>query len=226
MNEYENIYFTDKYQNSLNDCIAAVSGKCAAESVLDAGFGYSLWCGEYSGREKTYLKCRLFSPEGKAVFGYNVNYDDAFPYFTQIFDSGNGEKYFIFKEDLYGYSMVRLSDMQSVRYMPRGDEKTGESFIFTDFHYCAQTKIAAAGGCFWAAPYDIAFLDLTEPLKTPEKLTLLFPLINPECDYDLFSDIDFLRWEKGGRLIAEAEGKAGREQLAFSAEDIRRFMEL
>ena len=227
MGVYDNIYFTKEYQNSLETCRKAVSGECSEEYSIDLSLGYSLWCGRYCTERDGFYKCRLFSTEGRAVFEYNINYDRIFSSFTAVFES-TGERYFIFKEDLYGYSVLRLSDMECMHYIPRGEERkgavTGESFIFTDLHYCRDNNIAAAGGCFWAAPSDVALLDLSDPLREPEKYTLIFPIINPERDYDRIEDVDFLRWEKDGRLIVSADGAAGKEEYAFSAQTLKRFM--
>lgn len=228
MGIYDNIYFTKEYQDSLKKCGKAVSGECSEEYSIDLDLGYSLWCGRYRTGNDGFYRCRLFSPEGKAVFEYNINYDDDFGSFTAVFGSTEGERYFFFKEDLYGYSVLRLSDLECMHYIPRGEERqgavTGESFIFTDFHYCRDNKTAAAGGCFRTAPSDVALLDLSDPLREPEKYTLLFPVINPERDYDRIKDVDFLRWEKDGRLIVTADGAAGKEEYAFSAQDLKRFM--
>ena len=59
-------------------------------------------------------------------------------------------------------------------------------------------------------------------MKEPEKITPLFPIINPENGYDRFEDIDFVRWEKGGRLIVRTD--AG-EEFAFNTNDLRKFMD-
>ena len=228
MGIYDNIYFTKEYQNSLETCRKAVSGECSEEYTIELDLEYTLWCGRYHTEQDGFCRCRLFSSEGRAVFEYNINYDDDFGSFTAVFESTEGERYFIFKEDLYGYSVLRLSDMECMHYIPRGEERkgavTGESFIFTDFHYCRNANIAAAGGCFWAAPSDVALLDLSDPLREPDKYTLLFPIINPERDYDRIEDVDFLRWEKDGRLIVTADGAAGKEEYAFSVKSLKRFM--
>lgn len=221
MNEFDNIYHTDEYRRFMVQKEENISDLCREERTIPLDLGYSLWCGEYAHRTdngRSY-RCRLFSPEGKPVFGYtlyhNIFENDA----VKLLFAPDG-LYFFYLEGLYGYSVLRLSDMEQMHYVPRGN--SGESFIITDLHYCSENRIAAAGGCFWAYPYDVALIDLSEPMKEPEKMTTLFPIVNPEHDYDRFEDIDFVRWEKGGRLIVRTD--AG-EEFAFNTNDLRKFMD-
>lgn len=221
MNEFDNIYHTDEYRRFMVQKEENISDLCREERTIPLDLGYSLWCGEYAHRTdngRSY-RCRLFSPEGKLIFGYtlyhNILENDA----VKLLSAPDG-LYFFYLEGLYGYSVLRLSDMAEMHYVPRGN--SGESFIITDLHYCSENRIAAAGGCFWAYPYDVALIDLSEPMKEPEKMTTLFPIVNPEHDYDRFEDIDFVRWEKGGRLIVRTD--AG-EEFAFNTNDLRKFMD-
>ncbi len=221
MNEFDNIYHTDEYRRFMVQKEENISDLCREERTIPLDLGYSLWCGEYAHRTdngRSY-RCRLFSPEGKLLFGYtlyhNIFENDA----VKLLFAPDG-LYFFYLEGLYGYSILRLSDMAAMHYVPRGN--SGESFIITDLHYCSENRIAAAGGCFWAYPYDVALIDLSEPMKEPEKMTTLFPIVNPEHDYDRFEDIDFVCWEKGGRLIVRTD--AG-EEFAFNTNDLRKFMD-
>ena len=218
MNEFDNIYHTDEYRRFMGQKEENISDLCREERTIPLDLGYSLWCGEYAHRTdngRSY-RCRLFSPEGKPVFGYtlyhNIFENDA----VKLLFAPDG-LYFFYLEGLYGYSILRLSDMAEMHYVPRDS-----SFAITDMHYCSENRIAAAGGCFWAYPYDVALIDLSEPMKEPEKMTTLFPIVNPEHDYDRFEDIDFVRWEKGGRLIVRTDTG---EEFAFNTNDLRKFMD-
>ncbi len=218
MNEFDNIYHTDEYRRFMVQKEENISDLCREERTIPLDLGYSLWCGEYAHRTdngRSY-RCRLFSPEGKPVFGYtlyhNIFENDA----VKLLFAPDG-LYFFYLEGLYGYSILRLSDMAEMHYVPRDS-----SFAITDMHYCSENRIAAAGGCFWAYPYDVALIDLSEPMKEPEKMTTLFPIVNPEHDYDRFEDIDFVRWEKGGRLIVRTDTG---EEFAFNTNDLRKFMD-
>jgi hypothetical protein len=221
MNEFDNIYHTDEYRRFMVQKEENISDLCREERTIRLDMGYSLWVGEFahrSGSDCSY-RCRLFSPEGKMIYGYTFYYSSFHETAVQVLSAPEG-LYFFYTEGLYGYSVLRLSDMEQMHYVPRGN--SGESFIITDLHYCSENRIAAAGGCFWAYPYDVALIDLSEPMKEPEKMTTLFPIVNPEHDYDRFEDIDFVRWEKGGRLIVRTD--AG-EEFAFNTNDLRKFMD-
>lgn len=221
MNEFDNIYHTDEYRRFMVQKEENISDLCREERTIRLDMGYSLWVGEFahrSGSDCSY-RCRLFSPEGKMIYGYTFYYSSFHETAVQVLSAPEGLNFF-YTEELYGYSVLRLSDMEQMHYVPRGN--SGESFIITDLHYCSENRIAAAGGCFWAYPYDVALIDLSEPMKEPEKMTTLFPIVNPEHDYDRFEDLNFVRWEKGGRLIVRTD--AG-EEFAFNTNDLRKFMD-
>ncbi len=221
MNEFDNIYHTGEYRRFMVQKEENISDLCREERTIRLDMGYSLWVGEFahrSGSDCSY-RCRLFSPEGKMIYGYTFYYSSFHETAVQVLSAPEG-LYFFYTEGLYGYSVLRLSDMEQMHYVPRGN--SGESFIITDLHYCSENRIAAAGGCFWAYPYDVALIDLSEPMKEPEKMTTLFPIVNPEHDYDRFEDIDFVRWEKGGRLIVRTDTG---EEFAFNTNDLRKFMD-
>lgn len=221
MNEFDNIYHTDEYRRFMVLKEENISDLCREERTIPLDLGYSLWVGEFahrSGSDCSY-RCRLFSPEGKMIYGYTFYYSSFHETAVQVLSAPEG-LYFFYTEGLYGYSVLRLSDMEQMHYVPRGN--SGESFIITDLHYCSENRIAAAGGCFWAYPYDVALIDLSEPMKEPEKMTTLFPIVNSEHDYDRFEDLNFVRWEKGGRLIVRTD--AG-EEFAFNTNDLRKFMD-
>lgn len=223
MNEFDNIYHTDEYRRFMVQKEENISDLCREERTIPLDLGYSLWCGEYAHRTdngRSY-RCRLFSPEGKLLFGYtlyhNIFENDA----VKLLFAPDG-LYFFYLEGLYGYSILRLSDMAEMHYVPRDS-----SFAITDLHYCRENRIAAVSGFHnklssKAESHDVALIDLSEPMKEPEKMTTLFPIVNPEHDYDRFEDIDFVRWEKGGRLIVRTDTG---EEFAFNTNDLRKFMD-
>lgn len=223
MNEFDNIYHTDEYRRFMVQKEENISDLCREERTIPLDLGYSLWVGEFahrSGSDCSY-RCRLFSPEGKLIFGYtlyhNILENDA----VKLLSAPDG-LYFFYLEGLYGYSVLRLSDMAEMHYIPRGS-----SFAITDLHYCSENRIAAVSGfhnklASKAEPYDVALIDLSDPIKEPEKITPLFPIVNPENDYGRFENISFVRWEKGGRLIVRTDTG---EEFAFNTNDLRKFMD-
>ena len=220
MNEFDNIYHTDEYRRFMVQKEENISDLCREERTIRLDMGYSLWVGEFahrSGSDCSY-RCRLFSPEGKMIYGYTFYYSSFHETAVQVLSAPEG-LYFFYTEGLYGYSVLRLSDMEQMHYVPRGN--SGESFIITDLHYCRENRIAAVSG-FHNKTADVALIDLSDPIKEPEKITPLFPIINPENGYGRFEDLNFVRWEKGGRLIVRTDTG---EEFAFNTNDLRKFID-
>ena len=103
MNEFDNIYHTDEYRRFMVQKEENISDLCREERTIPLDLGYSLWCGEYAHRTdngRSY-RCRLFSPEGKPVFGYtlyhNIFENDA----VKLLFAPDG-LYFFYLEGLYG----------------------------------------------------------------------------------------------------------------------------
>lgn len=233
MTSFENIYFTKEYQSERNSYLSGMivpENKCGTEKYpLDAGF--FLQSTEYTlkqgSKNKTAYEQSLFSPDGTKIHTWQIADSHDFTSFTQIFTHSDRMLYLIYKEDLYGYSVLRLSDRKGLHYIPKGNSADGkfmgESFIMTDFHYCRENNIAAVGGCFWAAPYDTALLDMTSPLSEPKKLVTVHDMIDPNRENDTLEDIDFKKWDNG-YLVLEAD--AVKEELRFDSGTLRRFMSL
>ena len=232
MTSFENIYYTKEYQSQRNDYLSGIivpENKGETEKIpLDAGF--FLLSTEYILKKqgnisKTAYEQSLLSPDGTKLHSWQIADSHDFTDFSAIFAHSDSRLYFIYKEDLYGYSVLRLSDRKELHYIPRGSAADGkfmgESFIMTDFHYCRENNIAAAGGCFRAAPYDTALLDMTSPLSEPKKLVTVHNIIDPNYENDTLEDIDFKKWDNG-YLVLEAD--AVKEELRFSTEDLRHFM--
>lgn len=240
MSSFENIYHTQKYreyrQQYISKVFKAQNKKDTEKLPLEAGFilestEYSFFDNGSENKSLTAYEQKLISPDKSVVLRWQLCDSHDFTSFTQIFTHSDGKQYFIYKEDLYGYSVLRLSDRKELHYVPRGDytdnseEKPypGESFIMTDFHYCPDNDFAAAGGCFWAAPYDTALLDFIDPLSPPDKITTIHDIMDPNYENDSLEDIDFKAWQNGF-LILEAD--MIKEQFRFSSEDLRRIISL
>lgn len=240
MTSFENIFHSEKYQKLRQQYIdKAFKPQNRRETIklpLEAGF--ILESTEYLAYENgsehpdlTAYEQSLISPDKSIVHKWQLCDCHDFTSFTQIFTHSDGRLYLIYKEELYGYSVLRLSDKKELHYVPLGNysdnsqDKSypGESFIMTDFYYCPQNNYAAAGGCFWAAPFDTAILDFSDPLLPPDRIRTMHDIIDPNYENDALEDIDFKEWQNGF-LILEADGI--KEQFRFSPADLRRFMSM
>ena len=180
--------------------------------------------------EEIFLKGDIKEQEEKEI-SYGGNevhswflYDNQdFLTFSDVIVHSDGEKYFIYKECLYGYSVLRLGDMASMHYVPRGfvtpGEITmaiGESFIMTDFYYSAENDMLAANGCFWACPSDVVAIDFKNPLEEPKMMLSIHEFMDPEYANDEWDDVIFKSWEDNSLVVNvgdEQEAKCFTENL-------------
>lgn len=129
------------------------------------------------------------------------NIDYSVDFFSDIKHS-NGNSYLFFSIDLYGYSIMDLSNYNVNHYIPVESFKNSqETFIWTDIHYCKHNDLLAVDGCYWASPYGTEFYNITNPMELPFKKV---------CDSNdlegIFStdnDIIPIRWNENGTIILQ-----------------------
>jgi hypothetical protein len=191
----------------------------------------------YSVEEKQLLNCELiikttyYSDESYEVLKHNVltsqtevtynngkiitvikNIDSQVDLFS-IIEHSDGKKYLVFTIDLYGYSVMDLSDYRIYHYIPEESFKlNAETFIWTEVLYCKKNNFLAVYGCFWACPYDTIFLDFTNPIEMPNKQicsaydfknTFNIKYVNPPLRWNDKGDI-VLKCIEGGDIAEEA----------------------
>ena len=124
MQSFENIYHTEKYQEYRQQYIKKVfqSQYRKETEMLPLEAGFILESTEYSAYEKgseyprhTAYEQALVSPDKTVVNKWQLCDDHDFTSFTQVFTHSDGRLYLIYKEDLYGYSVLRLSDRKETR---------------------------------------------------------------------------------------------------------------
>ena len=112
------------------------------------------------------------------------------------FKHGNGKRYLVYTQDLYGYSVLDLATAEAYRYYPQGSFPAGETFIWCDLHYNPLNSIAAVDGCYWACPSSIVLADFTDPMRDATYIDL------NEYYHDEYNDIQFVAWD-GTDLIGK-----------------------
>jgi hypothetical protein len=142
--------------------------------------------------------------------------------FLELIKHQNGKEYFIFRKDLYGYSVMDIESGVTVDYIPRksfiplgGVHMEEETFICCGAAYCKINNILAIDGCYWACPYDFEFYDFSNPMNLP------FPLIGNAFDLvkrkgiDIVIDIRALDFAESGKCVftIEKDGKPTKETL-------------
>lgn len=130
----------------------------------------------------------------------------------------NGEKYLIFRQDLYGYSVLNLETLEDFHYLPeeafpQEKEKFSETFIWTDVSYSSKNNLLAVIGCFWACPSSVILLDFTDPMVAQEKWLDLHLVV--DSTYDLYDDLTFLAWNNDGSLTLQGENNETQSMETF-----------
>ena len=139
----------------------------------------------------------------------------------------NGNHYLVFREDLYGYSVLEVETGRTMHYIPEKswplDGRQGEeTFIWTNVAYDAATNLLAVWGCYWACPNSMVFLDFSDPLSEQDCgcWVEMHEIMDP--DYDLFDDIDMINWNVRGWTCFECTSAtdAGRTEELVPQEKI------
>ena len=145
--------------------------------------------------------CRLFKDD-RMVFEWKNT--DGNSRMACIIHHADGNTYFVFDEDLYGYSVLDLNTLECMHYLPAESygETPKETFIWCDCFYNAVTDQLAVDGCFWASPDNVIVLDLTDPM-TPVEANKWIDLYE-ECSKSVpdITDINVVKWSDK-RLICK-----------------------
>ena len=164
--------------------------------------------------------CRLIK-DGSVVFEWKNT--DGNSRVADIIHHSDGHTYFIFDEDLYGYSVLDLDSLQSMHYIPaesygRYPEEFKETFIWCNCFYNPENDLLAVDGCFWACPGDVIVLDFSDPMTAVEAED--WHSLYDRCgrDYPDLDDIEFDGWD-GDTLACRA---IGADLPAFELENICR----
>lgn len=210
-----NVYHTPQYQNFRReqdflfskDCLCQRPGK---EPELPQG--WTVRTSRYQGGVCRAARHQLLDSGGQVVYTWdNINDDGEF---YRLLPHANGNHYLVFREDLYGYSVLEVETGRTMHYIPEKswplDCRQGEeTFIWTGVAYDAATNLLAVSGCYWACPNGTLLLDFADPLAEQDWKVWLDVQNVVDPDYDLYDDINLERFGKNGLLHFKT----------FSAED-------
>jgi hypothetical protein len=167
---------------------------------------------------KHILKTYYYSDDSHQVSEYNVrasktdvldlrgnivtelkNIDYHVDFFSMV-EHSNGKNYLLFSTELYGYSVLDLSDLSTYHFIPAESFKEHkETFIWTSVLYCAQNNILAVDGCYWACPSSTYFFDFSHPTKIP--LKELYNSYDMDDELNIDTDVIPLRWNNDGTIV-------------------------
>lgn len=108
-----------------------------------------------------YSKGRVF--QGDRLITEICRNISSFPF---LFVEGhpNGHDYLVAGEDYQGQTVVELDTGRRKEYLP---ELAAKGFGFCWAHYTASPskKTLALSGCYWACPYEVRFVDFSDPME-------------------------------------------------------------
>ena len=118
---------------------------------------YSAKIGKYNrrGSRSFFFKGEEFIKEWYCI-------DDDAQFYSLIIHK-NGREYLVFRQDLYGYSVLDIEKRSIMQFFPEYSLDMGETFIWTDIHYNQANNILAVEGCYWAWPYSVQLYRPYEP---------------------------------------------------------------
>ena len=94
--------------------------------------------------------------------------------FINLIHHQNGRKYLLYRQDLYGYSVMDVESGETVDFIPKssfvpvgGKEMEMETFIWCESKYCKTNNLLVVYGCYWACPFEFEFYDFSKPLEVP-----------------------------------------------------------
>ena len=199
-----NVYHTPQYQSFRREHAFLFSEDCLCQrpgKEPELPQGWTVCTSRYQGGVCRAARHQLLDSGGQVVYTWdNINDDGEF---YQLLPHVNGNHYLVFREDLYGYSVLEVETGRTMHYIPEKswplDGRQGEeTFIWTNVAYDAATNLLAVGGCYWACPNSMVFLDFSDPLSEQDCgcWVEMHEIMDP--DYDLFDDIDMINWNVRG----------------------------
>jgi len=153
------------------------------EIVKDA---YRLGATSFGGGEYT-----LFDTRKTQIISWRC-IDDRAEFFSLI-RHANGKFYLVFRQDLYGYSVLDLASAQIMRLVPDAWLEGKESFIWDGVHYLRDWDALAASGCYWAAPNGMHLVSFAEPMSEEQRYVDVLDCIRG--GYDIYKQADFAGFE-------------------------------
>ena len=153
------------------------------EIVKDA---YRLGATSFSGGEYT-----LFDTRKTQIISWRC-IDDRAEFFSLI-RRANGKFYLVFRQDLYGYSVLDLASAQIMRFVPDAWLEGKESFIWGGVHYLRDWDALAARGCYWAAPNGVHLVSFAEPMSEEQRYVDVLDCM--QGGYDIYEQADFASFE-------------------------------
>ena len=200
-----NFYGSEEYNQLIKELDKLVYTKCnllkpTNEVELDDEYSIKYYYYKDIDSNKDGEICRLYKDddlvyEWKNIYGKSR--------FATIINHSDSNKYLVFDEDLYGYSVLNLKTLDCIHYIPsesRLDNK--ETFIWCNVNYNQKNNLLVVSGCYWATSYSLIVLDFSKPMEIIEYSNWLNL---PSKYYELGMDIDF-KYFDNNKLVCMLDG--------------------
>ena len=153
------------------------------EIVKDA---YRLGATNFGGGEYT-----LFDTHKTQIKSWRC-IDDRAEFFSLI-RHANGKFYLVFRQDLYGYSVLELDRGRIMRFVPDAWTLGKESFILSGVHYLRGWDALVVSGCYWGAPNGVHLVSFAEPMSEEQRYVDVLDCM--QGGYDIYEQADFAGFE-------------------------------
>lgn len=111
-----------------------------------------------------YTRGTIKTKSGKKIDVVNRNYS-SFP-FAFVENHPDGHDYLICGENYQGQTIIQLDTKNRVDFVPDAAAK-GHGFCWAAIHPSPDGRTLAVEGCYWASPYEIIFVDFSDPFLAP-----------------------------------------------------------
>ena len=148
--------------------------------------------------------------------------DDRAEFFSLI-RHANGKFYLVFRQGLYGYSVLELDCGRIMRFVPDAWTLGKESFILSGVHYLRDWNALAASGCYWGAPNGVHLVSFAEPMSEEQRYVDVLDCIRG--GYDIYEQADFAGFEDNKLSLKCFRADTLRyENIKISREQYREWM--
>lgn len=183
------------------------------EIVKDA---YGLGAASFGGGEYTLFDARKMQIKTWRCI------DDRAEFFSLI-RHANGKFYLIFRQDLYGYSVLELDRGRIMRFVPDAWPDGKESFILSGARYLRDWDALVVSGCYWGAPNGVHLVSFAEPMSEEQRYVDILDCI--QGGYDIYEQADFAGFEGNELSLKCFRADALRyENIKISREQYREWM--
>ena len=123
-----------------------------------------------------YTKARIYDGGGKLLQTVCRNYHSFGHLFVEDHPKG---AFLVCGSDYQGQTVVDLNTGERADFLPETAEQ-GSGFCWVSYSASPSKQTLAVHGCYWACPYEVWFVDFTDPMSLP------LPVLHRDSDAEEF----------------------------------------